>query len=60
MKQKGYFGKYGGQFVPETIIPALEELDITFNKYKNDKKFKTELDVLLKTYVGRPTPLYFA
>ena len=60
MKQKGYFGKYGGQFVPETIMPALEELDIAFNKYKNDKEFNTELDLLFKTYVGRPTPLYFA
>ncbi|OGI09777.1 MAG: tryptophan synthase subunit beta [Candidatus Melainabacteria bacterium RIFCSPLOWO2_02_FULL_35_15] len=59
-RQKGYFGKYGGQFVPETIMPALEELEITFNKYKNDKSFKAELDLLLKTYVGRPTPLYFA
>ncbi len=60
MKQKGYFGKYGGRFVPETIMPALDELEVTFNKYKNDKNFKSELNMLLKTYVGRPTPLYFA
>lgn len=59
-RQKGYFGKYGGQFVPETIMPALEELETAFNKYKNDKSFKAELDLLLKTYIGRPTPLYFA
>ncbi len=60
MKQKGYFGKYGGQFVPETIMPALEELEIAFNKYKTDKNFKKEFEYLLQTYVGRPTPLYFA
>lgn len=58
--KKGYFGKYGGMFVPETIIPALEELEIAFNKYKKDKEFNKELDLLLKTYAGRPTPLYFA
>lgn len=60
MKSKGCFGKYGGMFVPETIIPALEELETAFNKFKNDKNFKSELDSLLKTYAGRPTPLYFA
>ncbi|OGI19937.1 MAG: tryptophan synthase subunit beta [Candidatus Melainabacteria bacterium RIFCSPHIGHO2_02_FULL_34_12] len=59
-KIKGYFGEYGGTFVPETIIPALEELEIAFIKFKNDKNFKSELDLLLKTYAGRPTPLYFA
>ncbi len=57
---KGYYGKYGGVFVPETIIPALEELELAFNKYKKNKKFKSEVEALLKTYVGRPTPLYFA
>ncbi len=57
---RGYFGNYGGVFVPETIIPALEELEIAFNKFKNDNLFKTELNELLTTYVGRPTPLYFA
>ncbi|MBI3591110.1 MAG: tryptophan synthase subunit beta [Candidatus Melainabacteria bacterium] len=57
---KGYFGKYGGTFVPETIMPALEELERAFNKYTNDKGFKDELDLLLKTYAGRPTSLYFA
>ena len=60
MKQKGYFGKYGGQFVPETIMPALEELEGAFNKYKNDKAFNKEFNFLLNTYIGRPTPLYFA
>ncbi len=60
MKSKGYFGNYGGVFVPETIIPALEELEIAFIKYSKDKTFKTEFENLLQTYVGRPTPLYFA
>ena len=60
MKTKGYFGKYGGTYVPETIMPALEELENVFNKYKNNKDFNKELDLLLKTYAGRPTPLYFA
>ena len=60
MKTKGYFGKYGGTYVPETIMPALEELENIFNKYKNNKDFNKELDLLLKTYAGRPTPLYFA
>ncbi len=59
-KQKGYFGNYGGLYVPETIIPALEELEKAFNKYKNEKDFKSELNNLLQTYAGRPTPLYLA
>ncbi|MFH2028088.1 MAG: tryptophan synthase subunit beta [Nanoarchaeota archaeon] len=57
--KKGYFGKYGGIFVPETLMPAVEELEKAFNRFKNDKKFKQELNDLLKNYVGRPTPLTF-
>jgi len=60
MKKKGYFGKYGGRFVPETLIPALEELERKFRHIAADGKFKKELAGLLNTYVGRPTPLYFA
>ena len=60
MKSKSYFGRYGGTFVPETIMPLLEELEKAFSKYINDKSFTAELDLLLKTYAGRPTPLYFA
>jgi len=60
MMQKGYYGKYGGKFVPETLIPALEELEKGFQKVKHDKHFKKELDYLLKHYAGRPTPLYYA
>jgi len=57
---KGYFGKFGGQFIPETLFPALKELEQAFNFCKNSKKFKKELNELLKEYAGRPTPLYFA
>lgn len=61
MKSKGKFGKYGGIFAPETLIPALEELEQAYiNIVKKDKKFKAELNYLLKQYAGRPTPLYFA
>ena len=57
MKDK--FGEFGGIFVPETLIPALEELESTFDRCRKDKKFNDELDNLLKEYVGRPTPLTF-
>ena len=60
LPKKGYFGKYGGQFVPETVFPALEELERAFLKLTKDKKFNSELELLLRTYAGRPTPLYFA
>ena len=60
MISKGKFGKYGGIFVPELLIPALEELEIAFLKYKDDKKFNQELDYYLKEFAGRPTNLYFA
>jgi tryptophan synthase beta chain len=59
MHNKGYFGEYGGIFVPETLMPALEELEQAFNEYRKDKKFNSELDELLKKYAGRPTPLTF-
>lgn len=55
-----YFGEYGGRFVPETLIPALEETDNVFNKFKNDPDFKKELYQKLKDFAGRVTPLYFA
>ncbi len=57
---KRYFGPYGGRFVPETLIPALEELDGAFGKVTKEKGFKEEFGSLLRDYVGRPTPLYFA
>ncbi len=57
---KPYFGKFGGQFVPEILMPALEELENAYEDARNDKKFWEELNYYLKTYAGRPTPLYFA
>ncbi|KKU99855.1 MAG: Tryptophan synthase beta chain [Parcubacteria group bacterium GW2011_GWA2_48_9] len=59
MKSLGKFGDFGGIFVPETLMPALEELESAFLKLKNDKKFNSELNELLKKYAGRPTPLSF-
>lgn len=56
----GRFGAYGGQFVPETVMPALEELKREFKKAMADPVFKKELDYYLKDYAGRPTPLYHA
>ncbi len=55
-----YFGEYGGQFVPETLMPALEEFETSFLKYQKDPEFQAELQHYLTNYVGRPTPLYFA
>jgi len=60
MLLNGKFGKYGGAFVPELLIPALEELEKAFLKYKDDKKFNEELEYYLKEFAGRPTPLYHA
>ena len=57
---RGRFGPYGGQYVPETIMPALEELEAGFRTALADPAFQSELDRLLTTYVGRPTPLYEA
>ncbi len=56
----GRFGKYGGRYVPETLMAALLELDAAYAEAQADPKFHEELDGLLKDYVGRPTPLYFA
>lgn len=56
----GYFGEYGGRFIPETLMNAVLELESAYETYKNDKEFSTTLDRLLKEYVGRPSLLYFA
>ncbi len=58
--KEGKFGRFGGKFVPETLIPALEELEEAYNRFKRDKGFKDELNYYLKNYAGRPTPLYLA
>jgi len=57
---KGRFGAYGGRYVPETLMAALEELEREYEKAKRDPKFQRRLDELLRTYAGRPTPLFFA
>ena len=56
----GYFGSFGGLFIPETLSYALRELDELYNSTKDDVSFRTELEELYKNYVGRPSPLYFA
>jgi tryptophan synthase beta chain len=57
---KGRFGVYGGRYVPETLMSALEELEREYDKAKRDRQFQRRLDELLRTYAGRPTPLFFA
>src|SRR6476659_8565371 len=57
---KGKFGKYGGKFIPETLVPAIEELESGYEKYRGQRSFCEELDYLLRNYAGRPTPLYYA
>ncbi|MFS0876562.1 tryptophan synthase subunit beta [Solibacillus isronensis] len=57
---KGRFGRFGGQFVPETLMTSLEELELAYEEAKNAPSFQEELDYYLKQYVGRETPLYFA
>ena len=56
----GKFGKYGGKYIPETLSPAIEELEFAYEKYKKDPEFQKELLYYLSQYAGRPTPLYFA
>ncbi len=60
LPKNGRFGDFGGKYIPETLIPAIEELEENYLKFKNDKDFKKELDHYLRAYAGRPTPLYFA
>lgn len=57
---KGKFGRFGGQYVAETLMPALIELEEAFEKYSKDSEFQSKLDYYLREYAGRPTPLYFA
>ena len=56
----GKFGEFGGKYIPETLVPAVQELEEAYLKFKNDKEFNKELDYYLREYAGRPTPLYFA
>jgi tryptophan synthase beta chain len=60
LERKGRFGIYGGQFVPETLVPALDEVEAAYEAAQRDEGFQREMDAYLRDYVGRPTPLYFA
>ena len=60
MNRKGYFGNFGGRYVPETLLPALDELEEAYSALREDPSFKEELSNLLSSYCGRPTPLYLA
>ncbi|MCA1731576.1 MAG: tryptophan synthase subunit beta, partial [Actinobacteria bacterium] len=55
-----YFGSFGGRYVPETLIHALEELEEAYERYRDDPEFVEELQGLAKDFIGRPTPLMFA
>ena len=57
---RGYFERYGGRFVPETLMPVLMEMERAYLEAREDQSFRRELDALLRDYVGRPTPLTFA
>lgn len=57
---KGKFGRYGGRFVPETLMPVLEEPEAAYLRLKDDPEFKRELNHYLEKFAGRPTPLYYA
>lgn len=56
----GKFGNFGGKYIPETLIPAIEELEESYKKFTNDSNFKQELKEYLENYAGRPTPIYLA
>src|SRR5919197_6487646 len=57
---RGYFGEFGGRYVPETLVEPVEELERAYLRVRDDSAFTSELAALLKNYVGRPTPLYEA
>jgi tryptophan synthase beta chain len=56
----GKFGNFGGKYIPETLVPAIEELEESYEKFTNDPEFKKELKDYLENYAGRPTPIYLA
>jgi tryptophan synthase beta chain len=58
--EHGRFGRFGGRYVPETLMNALFELEEAYRKFSRDPDFQAELDELLRQYSGRPTPLYYA
>ena len=60
IKSKGRFGVHGGQYIPETLMNAVIELESAYNFYKNDPAFNKELETLFNEYAGRPSLLYYA
>ena len=58
--EKGYFGQFGGRYVSETLMPLIIEVEKEYERAKNDNKFIDEFNYYLETYVGRPSPLFFA
>ena len=60
VNEKGYYGDFGGAYIPEMLYPNVEELRQSYLEITAQADFKAEFDQLLKDYVGRPTPLYFA
>ena len=60
MGKIGRFGDFGGQYVPETVMNAVHELEEAYSKYKDDPQFKAELAELYRDYANRPSPLYYA
>src|ERR1700730_160179 len=58
--EHGRFGKFGGKYVPETLMSALQQLELDYDHYSKDPQFQAELKELLQNYSGRPTPLYYA
>ena len=59
-RSKGRFGVHGGQYIPETLMNAVIELEEAYNHYKNDPEFNAELQDLFNNYAGRPSRLYYA
>src|SRR2546426_9105023 len=59
VRKRGYFGQFGGQYVPETLMPALHELEAAYDEAKEDPKFQEELESYNRHYGGGPTPPYF-
>src|SRR6478736_4791691 len=57
---QGRFGRFGGKYAPETLMPALDELEAAYREARSDPSFQAEIDWLAKHYVGRPTPVYYA
>ncbi|MFN2459044.1 MAG: tryptophan synthase subunit beta, partial [Chitinophagaceae bacterium] len=60
MNERGYYGEFGGAFIPEMLYPNVKELQERYLSIMNEEGFKKEFDHLLKDYVGRPTPLFLA